>query len=208
MDLSPEFISVNMMAYSYLGGERYMAALERQGFDIPDFNQRVEMYEYAFEELENNGYEPVDFLVFAKKGTHSDNKVHGLGMTDNVIGFGPWVLSPIPGEVQVGFPFTNDYVERSVTKSHSFDYCENLFQLINGRLISNGKVSKKEIETLINCNFDQATARSRQISHLIEELYRLELIESTEDGFQFLKNKIPEGIIFLWNYQKEIKEMN
>lgn len=204
---SPEFITTNIMGYAYTGADHYVKSLEKRGYFLPPFEERVAMYEYAFEELEKHGYEPVDFVVFCKPGYQFAYEVHGLGMADNVVGIGPWVLSAMPEYVRINYPFIKHYIKQPLFKWASSAYKDNIYQIIHGHLICNGRVSSSELDPLLGCSLREAIEASDKARVLVKELELHNYIEWTSDGFQFYDNKIAAGVVCLWDYQRKAKMM-
>lgn len=94
-----------------------------------------------------------------------------------------------------------------VTNKFSSQYRDNIYQILHGHLICNGQVSISELEPVIDSKLYATIESFENAMNLMHELERKELIQYNDDGFQFIDNKIPEGIIFVWDYQRMVRTM-
>lgn len=206
LEQSPEYITTNIMGYGYTGAEQFENRLTNKGYLLPTIADRVDMYKYAFDELEKHGYEPVDFVVFSKKGLKFPYEVHGLGMTDNIVAFGPSVLSALPEGAYYTPPLTREYIKSPLYMRMHSPFKNNVYPIMHGHLICNGLLSRDELESLFECTLEEAINRSDQARKLLNILEKNGVVEWVKLGLQFRSDKIVEGLVLLWDYQKKVKK--
>lgn len=205
-DQSPEFITTNLMGYGYSGAEKYEKRLSSKGYSVPPIDKQIEMYSYTFDALEKNGYEPIDFVVFAKKGLRFPYEVHGLGMSDNIVAFGPSVLTALPEGAYYAPPLLNEYINNPISLRIHSPFSNNVYPIMHGHLICNGLLSREELEPIFEASIEHAIENSQQSSDLYNRLDSHGLLEWVEEGLQFRQDKIVEGLVHLWDYQRHVKK--
>lgn len=201
-NLNTECICINMMVYNYDGAKEYISAMERQGYRVPSFDERVKIYEYALSHLKGHGYEKVSYNLFCKPGSHYLYEISAVGQADkSVYAFGPWVVSHLEKRVYQSYPFIREYIRQPFFKTMSCSYKENVDQLIYGQLICHGAVLRNVVEPLIGCSLEEAIYNSQNARNLVIELIARGFAIVDHIGLTFQEDKLAAGLIYLWGYQ-------